>query len=85
MLYGRSGEQTVEVPAGLDGKIWHLRVDIGSGTVMTTDGGPDSRFLDIYTIIDLKGVPGLLAPTWEQWFGPGPILGGVRGMPPGRP
>ena len=70
MAYGRSGEQSVEVPPGLDGKVWHLRVDIGSGSVLTTDGGPDSRFLGIYTTIDLKGVPGLLSPTWEQWFDP---------------
>jgi hypothetical protein len=70
MLYGRAGEQVVEVPPGLDGKLWHLRVDVGSGTTMATDGGPDSRYLGIYTTLDLRGVPGLLAPTWEQWFDP---------------
>jgi hypothetical protein len=70
MIYGRKGEVTVTVPPGLDGKIWHLRVDIGSGTVMVTDGGPESRYLGIYATLDVKGVPGLLSPTWEQWFDP---------------
>lgn len=70
MMYGRKGELTVAVPPGLDGKIWHLRVDIGSGSVMVTDGGPESRYLGIYSTLDLKGVPGLLSPTWEQWFDP---------------
>ncbi len=70
MFYGRSGEQEVDVPPGLDGKIWHLRADVGSGSVMRTDGGPDSRFLHIYMTLELHGVPGLLAPTWEQWFDP---------------
>jgi hypothetical protein len=45
-------------------------VDIGSGTVMVTDGGPQSRYLGLYTTLELKGVPGLLSPTWEQWFDP---------------
>lgn len=80
MMYGRKGELTVAVPTGLDGKIWHLRVDIGSGTVMVTDGGPESRYLGIYTTLELKGVPGLLAPTWEQWFDPvKPAPGMTRG------
>jgi hypothetical protein len=70
MMYGRKGDLAVAVPPGLDGKIWHLRVDIGSGTVMVTDGGQQSRYLGIYATLDVKGVPGLLAPTWEQWFDP---------------
>ena len=70
MLYARKGELTVAVPPGLDGKIWHLRADIGSGTVMATDGGSESRYLGIYTMLDFKGVPGILSPTWEQWFDP---------------
>lgn len=70
MVYGRQGLCDVAVPPGLDGKTWHLRVDIGSGTVMRTDGGPESRYLGLYTTLELKGVPGLLAPTWEQWFDP---------------
>ena len=70
MIYGRKGEVKVAVPPGLDGKLWHLRADIGSGSVMSTDGGPESRYLGIYATLDLKGVPGLLSPTWEQWFDP---------------
>ena len=70
MIYGRAGEQVVEVPPGLDGRIWHIRADVGSGSVMQTTGGPDSRFLHIYMTLDLRGVPGLIAPTWEQWFDP---------------
>lgn len=70
LLYGRSGEIGVEVPPGLDGKIWHFRTDIGSGTVMYTDGGPESRYLGIYATVDVRGIPALLAPTWEQWFDP---------------
>lgn len=70
ILYGREAEQRVVVPPGLDGKIWHLRVDVGSGSVMQTDGGADSRYLGIYSMIDLKGVPEFLSPTWEQWFNP---------------
>lgn len=70
LLYGEKGETWVDVPPGMDGRIWHLRVDIGSGTRMITDGGPDSRFLGIYSTIELNGVPALLAPTWEQWFDP---------------
>ncbi|MBF0245569.1 MAG: hypothetical protein HQL31_09920 [Planctomycetes bacterium] len=70
LIYGRKGEARVEVPPGLDGKIWHLRADIGSGTVMVTDGGPGSRYLGIYATFCLQGVPGLLSPTWEQWFDP---------------
>lgn len=76
MICGARGEQTVEVPVGLDGKIWHLRVDIGSGSVLFTDGGADSRFLGIYATLDLQGVPGLLAPTREQWFDPAKVATG---------
>ncbi len=70
MFYGRSGEELVEVPPGLDGRIWHVRADVGSGSVMQTTGGPDSRYLHIYMTLGLHGVPGLLSPTWEQWFDP---------------
>jgi hypothetical protein len=37
---------------------------------MQTPGGPDTRYLGLYLTLDLKGVPGYLAPTWEQWFDP---------------
>jgi hypothetical protein len=70
LIYDREGEKTVRVPTGLDGKIWHIRADIGSATVMQTPGGPDTRYLGLYLTLDLKGVPGYLAPTWEQWFDP---------------
>jgi len=56
----------------MDGKIWHLRVDIGSGTVMDTDGGPDSRYLGIYATFGFEGLGTVyLSPTREQWFHPG--------------
>ena len=70
VIYDRAGEKTVKVPAGLDGKIWHLRGDVGSATVMQTPGGPETRYLGLYLTLDLKGVPGFLSPTWEQWFDP---------------
>jgi len=69
ILYGNQGEQTVKVPSGLDGKIWYLRPDVGSATRMITEGA-EPRYLDLYLTIDIKGVPGCLAPTWEQWFDP---------------
>jgi hypothetical protein len=71
VIYDRAGEKTIKVPAGLDGKIWHLRGDVGSATIMQTPGGSDTRYLGLYLTLDLKGVPGYLAPTWEQWFDPG--------------
>ncbi len=70
MVYGRSGQQTVTVPAGLDGKIWHLRPSVGSATRMITEKGPNYRYQDLPLTIDLQGVPGCLSPTWEQWFDP---------------
>lgn len=71
MIYGREGAATVRVPAGLDGKIWHLRTDVGSATRMITAGGQANyRRLGLYLTLEVKGVPGLLSPTWEQWFDP---------------
>lgn len=70
VIYDRQGERTVKVPPGLDGKIWHLRPDIGSATLMPNTPGAPTRFLHLYLTIDIKGVPGYLAPTWEQWFNP---------------
>ncbi len=70
VIYDNSGRADIEVPPGLDGKIWHLRTDVGMPTRMVTRGGPDYRYLDMYLTIDVKGVPGYLAPTWEQWFDP---------------
>jgi hypothetical protein len=68
-IYARTGEVEVAVPAGLDGKIWHIRTDVGSASRLITVGA-EPRYLGIYLTLDLQGIPGLLAPTWEQWFDP---------------
>ena len=79
LIYGNRGEKQVPVPAGLDGKIWYLRPDVGSATRMITPGGPGNRYLDMNLTIGLKAVPGYLAPTWEQWFDPDrPVPAGER-------
>jgi len=70
LLYANRGEQTVTVPPGLDGKIWYLRPSIGGATRIVTEDGPDYRHQDLPLTLELKGVPGYLAPTWEQWFDP---------------
>jgi len=70
-LYGSEGAAVVEVPEGLDGKIWHVRADIGDATrIVTTGNAGECRYLGVDLTLELKGVPGLLAPTWEQWFDP---------------
>jgi len=69
MIYDNQAEKTVRVPPGLDGKIWHVRVDVGSATEMFTRR-PKPRCPAIRLTLDLEGVPGFLAPTWEQWFDP---------------
>ena len=69
LLYAGKGEQTVAVPPGLDGKIWYLRPSIGGATRIVTEDGP-YRHQDLPLTLELKGVPGYLAPTWEQWFDP---------------
>ncbi len=74
LIYDRAGEKTVKVPDGLAGKIWHLRPDVGSATRIVAKPGPDCRYQEIRLTVDLKGVPGYLSPTWEQWFDPfGPV------------
>lgn len=70
LIYNRTGESIIRVPAGLDGKIWHLRPDVGSATRMITKDGPNYRYQEMRLMVELKGVPGCLAPTWEQWFDP---------------
>ncbi len=70
LIYASEGEATISVPPGLDGKIWHLRTDVGSATRMITAGGGDNRYVGIYLTVGLQGVPGCLSPTWEQWFDP---------------
>jgi len=68
-LFAQSGTQAVKVPEGLDGKIWHVRIDWG-GASRPFGRLPKPRFPSINVTLDLKGVPGYLAPTWEQWFDP---------------
>lgn len=70
LIYGRKGRCTVKVSKGLDNKIWYLRPSVGSATRMITKEGPHYRYQDMPLTLDLKGVPGCLAPTWEQWFDP---------------
>ena len=68
IIYGQSAGRTIVVPDGMDGKIWHLRTDIGSASRMVTAQPP--RYLGIYLTLELEGVPPFLSPTWEQWFNP---------------
>jgi hypothetical protein len=70
LIYDREGEKTIDVPPGLDGKIWHLRPDVGSATRMPPGDLSKPRYLDLSLTVEVKGVPGFLAPTWEQWFDP---------------
>ena len=66
---GADARVTVTVPPGLDGTIWFLRTEIGSATrYLSGPGNPQQVRID--ADIDLLGVPGYLAPTWEQWFDP---------------
>ncbi len=66
---GADARLQVAVPPGLDGTIWFLRTDIGSATrYLSGPGNP--RHVRIEADIDLLGVPGYLAPSWEQWFDP---------------
>ncbi len=67
LLYDRQAEVVVEVPPGLDGRLWHLRPSVGSATRMITREAPP-RYQDIPLTLELRGVPARLAPTWEQWF-----------------
>jgi hypothetical protein len=60
----------VRVPEGLDGKVWFLRPDVGSATRMPPGTPEAPRYLDVSLTVDIRGVPGFLAPTWEQWFDP---------------
>jgi hypothetical protein len=69
-LFGNRGEHEVSVPEGLDGKIWYLRPSIGGATRIVSKGTSAPRYQDMPITLALKGVPGYLAPTWEQWFDP---------------
>ena len=82
LFYANAGSAIIGVPPGLDGKIWHLRPDIGSATRMPTSGGPECRYQEMRLTVDMKGVPGYLAPTWEQWFDPTlPVPSVSRALP----
>jgi hypothetical protein len=70
LIYDRQGERIVDVPPEMDGKIWHIRPDVGSASVMRTADRQNPRRTELYLALDLQGVPGYLAPTWEQWFDP---------------
>ncbi len=69
MIFGNKGKLTVKVPAGMAGKIWHVRLDFGGATRFISRL-PGPRFPSMNISLALKGVPGYLAPTWEQWFDP---------------
>jgi len=71
MIYDREGEKEVSVPEGLDGKIWHVRIDVGSASSMQNAPGQAPRYLHLRICLMFRGVPPFLAPTWEQWFDPG--------------
>ena len=66
---GARREIAVSVPPQLADRIWFLRTEIGSATRFVTAKG-DPRQLNIEADIELRGVSGYLAPTWEQWFEP---------------
>lgn len=75
VLYARGPrprEVKVTVPTGLDDKIWFLRTEVGSMTRYLSTDATKLKRVRIDADIDLTGVPGFLAPTWEQWFLPRP-------------
>lgn len=70
-LYGVEQDATVPVPPGLDGKVWHFSVGVGSST-RYFPAGDKARNLVVNLNLDVRGIPAFLAPTWEQWFNPEP-------------
>jgi hypothetical protein len=75
VLYVRGGGKKqgveVDVPAGLDDKIWFVRTEVGSATRFVSEApNSSSSRVRITADLELRGVPGYLAPTWEQWFEP---------------
>ncbi len=72
-LYTRGGaprDAWIDVPDGLDGHIWFIRTEIGSGTRLISDDPSNPRQMRVDVDLELEGVPGYLAPTWGQWFDP---------------
>lgn len=59
----------ITIPENLSGKIWFIRTAVGSGSRFTTDASGRAP-ITIEADIVLRGVPGYLSPTWEQWFDP---------------
>ena len=68
----RPREVKVAVPPGQDDKVWFLRTEVGSMTRYLSVDAARPKRVRIDADIDLDGVPGFLAPTWEQWFLPRP-------------
>ncbi len=60
--------QHIVVPKGLDGKIWSLNLGVGSATRFVSTDPENPVQPRINLDLDLIGVPGYLAPTWEQAF-----------------
>jgi len=71
---GARREMVVEVEPRSQDRIWFLRVEVGSATRFLSDKRRP-RQVTIEADIELHGVPGYLAPTWEQWFDLGPGQG----------
>jgi hypothetical protein len=66
---GARREIVVPVEPQLAGRIWFIRTEIGSATRFVSGKGSPTQ-VNIEADLDLYGVPGYLAPTWEQWFDP---------------
>jgi len=65
---GRRSEIEIDVPDGLDGKIWFLRMSVGSATRFLSEDIRAPKHVRINADLELRGVQGYLSPTWEQWF-----------------
>ena len=46
------------------------RLSVANATRMLEQGAVNLRSAQIDPDVELHGVPGYLAPTWEQWFDP---------------
>ena len=69
ILHGRQAQTTIQVPKGLDGRIWHLRPSVaGASQLSRSQPGLAPRYQNIRMSLDLRHLPTGLAPTWEQWF-----------------
>lgn len=69
VIHDNRGEKSVTVPEGMDGRVWHVRIDFGGATTFVSRL-PKPRFPSLNLTLDIKDVPPYLAPTWEQWFDP---------------